>query len=128
MVPKQPPASPLSSLGGSIPAYVPAAARRYRSSSFVDINLLTPAESHAQQALTDMATRHAEERAGLKAALADAREAADPLRDGLLYGTVTAHVIDPLAARRAHMCARDVRRRHGERSAVVIKILLPSRP
>lgn len=71
----------------AIPTYVPAAAQRHRSSSFADTNLLTPAESHAQQALVDMESRHADERARLEAVLADARQVAEPLRDGLFYGT-----------------------------------------
>lgn len=71
----------------AIPTYVPAAAQRHRSSSFVDTSLLTPAEDRARQALADMESRHAEERARLGAALADARQAAQPLRDSLFYGS-----------------------------------------
>jgi hypothetical protein len=81
----------------AIPTYVPAAAQRYRSSSFVDTSLLTPAESHARQALADMETRHAEERDHLEAVLADAREAAEPVRDGLFYGTGDT-LVDAVAA------------------------------
>ena len=81
----------------AIPTYVPTAAQRYRSSSFVDTSLLTPAESDARQALADMETRHAEERAHLEAVLADAREAAEPLRNGLFYGTGDT-LVDAVAA------------------------------
>lgn len=71
----------------ALPAYVPEAMRRFRTSSFVDPDLRTPDEVHAQQALVDMEARHAEERKALEAALARAREDADAIRDGLFYGT-----------------------------------------
>jgi hypothetical protein len=71
----------------AIPAYVPAAAQRHRSSSFVDTTLLTPTESRARQALADMESQYAEERARLDAELAEAQNMAEPVRNGLLYGT-----------------------------------------
>jgi hypothetical protein len=70
----------------AIPAYVPHAARRHRTSSFLDADLLTPAERDAHQALADMENRHAEERQRLQADLDRARQSADPVRDGLFYG------------------------------------------
>lgn len=69
-----------------IPAYVPRAARRYRTSTFIDTDLLTPAERDAQQALADMETRHTVERQRLQAVVDRARQAAEHIRDGLFYG------------------------------------------
>jgi hypothetical protein len=66
---------------------VPQAARRYRTPSFVDADLLTPAERDAQQAFAEMENRHAEERQRLQADLDRARQDANPIRDGLFYGT-----------------------------------------
>jgi hypothetical protein len=71
----------------ALPAYVPDALRRFRVSSFVDLDLQTPAESTARQALADMEIRHAEERTRLEAELARAAEEAGKVRYGLLYGT-----------------------------------------
>jgi len=71
----------------AIPSYVPEAARRHRSSSFVDPDLLTPDEHKGRQALADMEARHAEERRELEEALAEARRDAETIRDGLFYGT-----------------------------------------
>lgn len=71
----------------ALPAYIPQAARRYRTSSFVDTELLTSAERGARQAIADMEVRHAAERQRLEDALADARQGAAPIREGLLYGT-----------------------------------------
>lgn len=71
----------------ALPAYVPQAMRRLRTSSFVDPDLRTAAEVEAQQALAEMETRHAEERARLEAVLAEARQEADEVRDGLFHGT-----------------------------------------
>jgi hypothetical protein len=71
----------------ALPAYVPDALRRFRAPSFVDLDLQTPAESTARQALADMEIRHAEERTRLEAELARAAEEAEKIRYGLLYGT-----------------------------------------
>jgi hypothetical protein len=71
----------------ALPAYVPKAMRRLRTSSFVDPDLRTPAEVEAQHALEEMEVRHSEERALREAALTQARQNADPVRDGLFYGT-----------------------------------------
>jgi hypothetical protein len=68
-------------------AYVPDALRRFRAPSFVDLNLQTPAELMARQALADMEIRHAGERTRLEAELARAEEEAEKIRYGLLYGT-----------------------------------------
>lgn len=57
---------------------VPQAARRYRTPSFVDADLLTPAERDAQQAFAEMENRHAEERQRLQADLDRARQDANP--------------------------------------------------
>lgn len=71
----------------ALPAYDPQAMRRLRTSSYVDPDLRTAAEVEAQQALTEMEGRHAEERARLEAVLAQARQDADEVRGGLFYGT-----------------------------------------
>lgn len=71
----------------ALPAYIPHAAQRYRTSSFVDTKMLTPAERDARQAIAEMEARHAAERQRLEATLADARQSAAPIREGLLYGT-----------------------------------------
>ncbi|MFJ5989290.1 hypothetical protein [Lentzea sp. NPDC092896] len=71
----------------AIPYYNPEAARRHRTSSAVDPSLETQAEAATRQALSEMMVRHAEERATLEQQAADAKAAADDVRDGLFHGT-----------------------------------------
>ncbi|QFZ22746.1 hypothetical protein [Saccharothrix syringae] len=71
----------------AIPAYIPSAASRFRLASSVDPSLETEAESQARRALVEMEERHAVERAHLENVLAEARAAADSMREGLLYSS-----------------------------------------
>lgn len=71
----------------AVPAYVPDAPRRHRLTSAVDPDLATPAETEARVALTDLEIRYARDKARLEQDLADANAVADPIRNGLLFGT-----------------------------------------
>jgi hypothetical protein len=71
----------------ALPAYVPNALRRVRSRHFADPDLETAAESTARQALTGLEASYAEQKAQLEDDLRAARDTADPIREGLLYGT-----------------------------------------
>lgn len=71
----------------ALPAYVPDALRRARSRHWVDPQLQTTAEQQARQGLADLEAQYAEQKARLEDELRQAQEAADPVRDGLLYGT-----------------------------------------
>jgi len=71
----------------ALPAYVPAALRRVRSPHFDDPALHTAAETKARQALETEKARHAAEKARLQEVWDQAKASADPIREGLLYGT-----------------------------------------
>jgi hypothetical protein len=71
----------------ALPAYVPNALRRARSPHFVDPDLQTPAELAARQALTGLEARYAEDKIGIEENLQKAEAAAEPIRNGLLYGS-----------------------------------------
>ncbi|MGI5292788.1 hypothetical protein ACQEVF_57085 [Nonomuraea polychroma] len=73
----------------ALPAYVPNTLRRARSPHFHDPDLQTPAETEARRALAAEELRHQEEMTRLREALQEAKAEADPLREGLLYGTGT---------------------------------------
>jgi hypothetical protein len=71
----------------ALPEYVPGALRRARSRHFVDPTLHSGAETAARQALTDLDASYALERARLEGELQTAKDAAEPIRYGLLYST-----------------------------------------
>lgn len=71
----------------ALPAYVPDALRRARSSAYSDPELQTEAESDASQALADLGERYAREKKRLEERLRIAEADAAVIRDGLLYGT-----------------------------------------
>lgn len=71
----------------ALPEYAPATLRRLRSPLLRDPDLLTRAESEAQDALLALDDKYERRRAGLQEKLDEAQGKADPIRDGLLYGT-----------------------------------------
>ncbi|WP_206307371.1 hypothetical protein [Streptomyces sp. ICN441] len=71
----------------ALPEYVPAALRRARSPFFIDPDLQTAGEQSARQALEDLQARYTEEKQRLEQALQEAKEKAEPVRYGLLYGS-----------------------------------------
>lgn len=73
----------------AIPAYVPDAPRRHRLTSAVNPDLETRPETEARVALADLEIRYARDKARLEQDLADAKAVADPIRNGLLFGTGT---------------------------------------
>lgn len=70
----------------AVPAYVPQAASRVRSFGTADVEFATTREREALDALRGFDERVASERAVFQAALKEAREAAAPTREALLYG------------------------------------------
>lgn len=80
----------------ALPENVPAALRRVRSRHSVDPDLETPAEKQARGALEEMERRYREEETRLQADLEQARQEAEPVRSGLLYGS-GAELVDAVA-------------------------------
>jgi hypothetical protein len=73
----------------ALPEYVPNALRRARSAHFEDPNLQTVDELAARQALYDFEARYTEEKLRIADDLREAKERAEPVRYGLLYGSGT---------------------------------------
>lgn len=71
----------------ALPELVPGALRRVRSAHFTDPDLQTREELGARAALEECERRYADEHSALQQRLSTARERADMIRDGLLYGT-----------------------------------------
>ncbi len=71
----------------AMPEYVPAALRRARSPYIDDPGLQTAAERAARQALVDLEARYSAEKLSLEQDLRGAQTRAEPVREGLLYGT-----------------------------------------
>ncbi|MFD7900569.1 hypothetical protein [Streptomyces sp. NPDC059743] len=67
--------------------HVPAALRRVRSRHHVDSALETLAETQARRALEELERRYLEDKARLEGELQRARQEAEPVRAGLLYGS-----------------------------------------
>ncbi|MFD5861517.1 hypothetical protein [Streptomyces chartreusis] len=67
--------------------HVPAALRRVRSRHHVDPALETPAETQARSSLEELERRYLEDKARLEDDLERARQEAEPMRNGLLYGS-----------------------------------------
>ncbi len=67
--------------------YVPGALRRARSPLALDLALQSPAEVAARQALEELEASFAQQRRELEGQLEEARAHAEPIRNGLLYGT-----------------------------------------
>lgn len=80
----------------ALPEYVPGALRRARSPFFVDPDLQSVGEQAARQALADLEERFADEKRQLDQALREAKEKAEPVRYGLLYGS-GAELVDAVA-------------------------------
>jgi hypothetical protein len=74
----------------ALPAFAPAILRQLRSPLLRDPELLTSGESEAQDALDALDNEYERRRAALQEQLDQARARADPIRDGLLYGTAKA--------------------------------------
>ncbi|WP_405812584.1 hypothetical protein OG524_36915 (plasmid) [Streptomyces sp. NBC_01520] len=70
----------------ALPEHVPGALRRVRSRHDVDPALETPAETQARDALEEVERRYLEDKARLEDDLELARQEAEPVRNGLLYG------------------------------------------
>lgn len=70
----------------ALPEHVPAALRRVRSRHQVDPALETPAEMQARIALEELERRYLEDKGRLEDDLERARQEAEPMRAGLLYG------------------------------------------
>ncbi|MDX2709038.1 hypothetical protein PV350_40260 [Streptomyces sp. PA03-6a] len=70
-----------------LPAHVPAALRRVRARHVVDPDLETPAETAARVGLADLEQHYEQEKARLENELNKARSEAEPVREGLLYGS-----------------------------------------
>ncbi|WP_254407032.1 tropomyosin [Streptomyces sp. GMY02] len=73
----------------ALPEYVPGALRRARSPFFVDPDLQTAGEQSARQSLEELEARYAEEKQRLEKELREAKEKAEAVRYGLLYGSGT---------------------------------------
>ncbi|MGW2515166.1 hypothetical protein ACWC0A_38565 [Streptomyces scopuliridis] len=71
----------------ALPAHVPAALRRVRSPHSVDADLETPEETKARVALEELERRYIDDKARFQAELERARQEAEPVRSGLLYGS-----------------------------------------
>lgn len=71
----------------ALPEHVPGALRRVRARQAVVPTLQTPGEDAARRELADLEATFERERDRLSAELRRATEAAEPIRDGLLYGT-----------------------------------------
>jgi hypothetical protein len=71
----------------ALPEHVPGALRRARSPLAHDPALQTQAETAARRALDDLDATYSQERRLLDARLEEARAEAEPMRNGLLYGT-----------------------------------------
>ncbi|MFD5434192.1 hypothetical protein ACFWJ4_18810 [Kitasatospora sp. NPDC127067] len=71
----------------ALPAYVPGALTRARSTLVRDAAFATDAEARLIEAITQEQLDHEERQAELQRELAVLQAVADPLRDGLLFGT-----------------------------------------
>ncbi|MFE6522290.1 hypothetical protein [Streptomyces sp. NPDC057794] len=71
----------------ALPEHVPAALRRVRSRHHVDPALETPAETQARSSLQELERRYLQDKARLEDELKQARQEAEPVRTGLLYGS-----------------------------------------
>ncbi|MFC8269492.1 hypothetical protein ACFUIZ_27805 [Streptomyces cinereoruber] len=71
----------------ALPAHVPDALRRVRSPHRINPDLETTAESSARHALEELERHYGAEKARLEVAQKRAKEAAEPVRSGLLFGT-----------------------------------------
>ena len=71
----------------ALPQYVPGALRRARSPLALDPALQTAAEIVGRRALEELEISYAERRRELEGQLEQAKAEAEPIRNGLLYGT-----------------------------------------
>lgn len=71
----------------ALPEIVPGALRRVRSTHFVDPDLQTADEASARAALDELEVGYKTQRAALERELREAKERAEPVRYGLLYGS-----------------------------------------
>ncbi|MEV7214076.1 hypothetical protein AB0O31_13405 [Kitasatospora cineracea] len=108
----------------ALPAHVPAALRRVRSPHSVNPDLETTAESSARLALEDLERHYAAEKARLEAELEQAKETAEPVRSGLLFGTGS-ELVDTVAVvlRAAGFDVTDLDEELGTKSADLLAVL-----
>jgi len=71
----------------ALPQHVPEALRRSRSPLALDRQLQTPGEIAAKQALEELNATYAERQRELESQVQQATAMAEPIRNGLLYGT-----------------------------------------
>jgi hypothetical protein len=81
----------------AIPEYVPGAMRRARAPISWSVEFMTQPERRATEALNELEASYRRQKAELQATLAQAKQDADQIRDGLLYGTGK-DLIDAVAA------------------------------
>jgi hypothetical protein len=80
----------------ALPAHAPSALRRVRARHVVDPDLETAAEAAARAGLEDLEQHYSQEKARLEDELRAAREEAEPVREGLLYGS--GHILEDAVA------------------------------
>lgn len=80
----------------ALPAHAPDALRRARPATFTDPDLETEAETRARASMARLEQRYASEMHDLEQQLRRAREQADPVREGLLFGSGQ-QVVDAVA-------------------------------
>ncbi|MEU3136996.1 hypothetical protein ABZ691_30035 [Streptomyces sp. NPDC006854] len=107
----------------ALPAHVPGALRRVRSPHSLDPDLETTAESSARLALEELERHYASEKARLHVEQKRAKEAAEPIRSGLLFGTGS-ELVDAVAAvlRAAGFDVTDLDKELGTKSADLLAI------
>jgi hypothetical protein len=71
----------------ALPTHNPDALRRARHSGFIDPDLQSTDETRAREALQDLETDYTQRKTQLEEQLHTAQQLAEPLRNGLLYGT-----------------------------------------
>ena len=82
----------------ALPTHAPEALRRVRHATYLDPDLQTQPEIRASKALEGLNDEFAQRKADLEEELSQAKENAEPVRNGLLYGTG-----DDLVAAVAHV-------------------------
>ncbi|MEE4544088.1 hypothetical protein V2S66_19180 [Streptomyces sp. V4-01] len=107
----------------ALPAHVPEALRRVRSPHSINPDLETTAESSARLALEELESHYAAEKVRLEAEQKAAKDAAEPVRSGLLFGTGST-LVDAVAVvlRAAGFDITDLDEELGTKSADLLAI------
>ncbi|MFF0793730.1 hypothetical protein [Streptomyces spiralis] len=108
----------------ALPAHVPGALRRARSPHSINPDLETTAESSARLALEELERHYAAEKVRLEVEQNRAKEAAEPVRSGLLFGTGS-ELVDVVAVvlRAAGFDVTDLDEELGTKSADLLAVL-----